>query len=125
MIKKTISAACAVLLALASASCQKSNVEQYLGIRDEIADVMNQIHDEKSADKHADELHEILEKRTLLDKSMTAQEKAEVQAYCAEHFEEILKCGIRMEPDKQRIQNNHYYNSQKLRRIMGSPDFHL
>lgn len=30
MMKKTIAAACAALLALAAVSCQKSNTEQYL-----------------------------------------------------------------------------------------------
>lgn len=54
MIKKTISAACAVLLTLASASCQKSDVDLCLDAQTELVETLQKINDRDSADKYAD-----------------------------------------------------------------------
>ena len=59
MIKKTISVAGAVLLALASASCQKNNTEQYLDMQEEMIELMESIKDRDSADKYAGKLADL------------------------------------------------------------------
>ncbi len=43
MMKKNISAICAVLLALTAVSCQKTNTEQYLDMQEEMIGLMESI----------------------------------------------------------------------------------
>ena len=43
--KKTITAACALILTLASASCQKSTTEQFLNMQEEMIELMENIKD--------------------------------------------------------------------------------
>lgn len=92
-----------------------------MDINEEIADIMGEIHDTKSADKYADKLTKLLDERMKVSQAMTEQDKAGMVS----RFEESIKMGMKMQPDTQRIQNNQYYNSEKLRQLMQSGDFHL
>ena len=51
MMKKNISAICAVLLTLTAVSCQKTNTEQYLDMQEEMIGLMESIKDQSSAEK--------------------------------------------------------------------------
>lgn len=62
MMKKTISAICAVLLTLTAVSCQKTNTEQYLDMQEEMIGLMESIKDQSSAEKNAERLAELRKK---------------------------------------------------------------
>lgn len=60
MMKKTILAACAVLLALTTISCQKSDVDLCLNAQTELVETLQKINDRDSADKYADEVDKLM-----------------------------------------------------------------
>ena len=51
MMKKNISAICAVLLTLTAVSCQKTNTEQYLDMQEEMIGLMKSIKDQSRTKK--------------------------------------------------------------------------
>ena len=112
MIKKTISVAGAVLLALASASCQKNNTEQYLDMQEEMIELMESIKDRDSADKYAGKLAD------LRKKSVPDEEKKKL--WNKEEYGKIL---FRKEPLKQTLFKKDYYGSYGLRKALSDNVF--
>ena len=114
MIKKTISGICAVLLALTTVSCQKSNVDQYLDAQTDLIETMQKINDQESADKYADEVAEILSNFSRLEKLMDKT-----------HEEDTLKDSKKYEENRKQLENlgmkmfvSRFYNSEKLARSL-------
>ena len=78
MMKKNISAICAVLLTLTAVSCQKTNTEQYLDMQEEMIGLMESIKDQSSAEKNAERLAELRKKSEELQETMKEEEKKEL-----------------------------------------------
>lgn len=118
MMKKTIAAACTALLALAAASCQKSNTEQYLDMQEEMIELMESIKDRDSADKNAGKLADLRKKSEELQKSMPDEEKKKL--WNKEEYGKIL---FRKEPLKQTLFRKDYYGSYELRKALSDNVF--
>ena len=118
MMKKTIAAACAALLALAAVSCQKSNTEQYLDMQEEMIELMESINDRDSADKNAGKLADLRKKSEELQKSMPDEEKKKF--WNKEEYGKIL---FRKEPLKQTLFRKDYYGSYELRKALSDNVF--
>ena len=118
MMKKTIAAACAALLALAAVSCQKSNTEQYLDMQEEMIELMESIKDRDSADKYAGKLADLRKKSEELEKSMPDEEKKKL--WNKEEYGKIL---FRKEPLKQTLFKKDYYGSYGLRKALSDNVF--
>lgn len=73
--KKTITAACALILTLASASCQKSTTEQFLNMQEEMIELMENIKDQSSANKAAEKIAKLRAESKELENSMSQEEK--------------------------------------------------
>ena len=115
MIKKTISVAGAVLLALASASCQKNNTEQYLDMQEEMIELMESIKDRDSADKYADEVDDLANQFFKLHDSIsdTPEEKK------LEDNPQYEKSSKQLEALGMQLFFKGYYGSEKLRNALG------
>ena len=115
MIKKTISAACAVLLTLASASCQKSDVDLCLDAQTELVETLQKINDRDSADKHADEVDDLANQFFKLHDSIsdTPEEKK------LEDNPQYEKSSKQLEALGMQLFFKGYYGSEKLRNALG------
>ncbi|MFG6361541.1 MAG: hypothetical protein K1W09_03845 [Akkermansia muciniphila] len=120
MIKKTTTAACAVLLAFTTVSCQKNNTEQYLGMQEEMIELMENIKDRDSADKNAGKLADLRKKSEELQKSMPDEEKKKL--WDKEEYGKIL---FRKEPLKQALFQKDYYGSYELRKALSDNVFQI
>lgn len=118
MMKKNITAACAIILALASASCQKSNTEQFLDMQEEMIELMESIKDQSSAERNAGKLATLRKKSKELQNSMTAEEKKEL--WNKEEYGKIL---FRKEPLRRALFNKDYYGSYELRKALSDNIF--
>ncbi|MCD8071066.1 MAG: hypothetical protein LUE08_06770 [Akkermansiaceae bacterium] len=112
MMKKTIFAACAVLLVPAFVSCQKkSDVERCLDAQSSLVETLQKINDKDSAEKYADEAGSLLEQFFTL-----------FMAINNSHRWEELKTHPQWEPLEyqlieleRRLRNQGYYGSERLR----------
>ncbi len=114
MIKKTISGICAVLLALTTVSCQKSNVDQALDTQTDLIETMQKINDQESADKYADEVAEILSNFSRLEKLMDKTQEEDTLKD-SKKYEENWK---QLEALGNKLHTEKYYNSEKLRNAL-------
>ncbi len=110
MMKKNIAAACAVFLAFASVSCQKSDVDRCLDTQTELVETLQKINDRDSADKYADEVGALMEQFLTLFNSIDDR-----------HEDEKLKkhpqwrpSWNQMEKLSTQIRDQEYYGSEKL-----------
>jgi len=115
MIKKTITAACAVLLALASASCQKSNMEQFLDIQEEMIGLMEDIKDRDSADKNAGKLADLRKKSEELQDSIPAEEKRKLM-----ENKEHVKIMFQQDSLRRALFQKDCYGSHELMKALSS-----
>lgn len=114
MMKKTITAACAVLLAFASVSCQKSDVDQCLDAQTELVETLQKINDRDSADKYADEVGDLASQFfTLSDSISNTPEKDKLRnnPQYEETSEQLEKLGMQ-------LFFKEYYGSEKLRNAL-------
>lgn len=117
MMKKTITAVCAVMLALASVSCQKKSApERYLAIQDEMIEIMGKIKDPASADKYAGKLFKLRKEAAELHKSMSDEEKHQTLTMNDQEFFKQLM--YRKEPLKQALWNANFYGSNELKQAL-------
>ena len=108
MMKKNISAICAVLLTLTAVSCQKTNTEQYLDMQEEMIGLMESI-----KDQNAERLAELRKKSEELQETMKEEEKKEL--WNKKEYGKIL---FRKEPLRQALFQKDYYGSYKLRKAL-------
>ena len=118
MMKKTILAACAVLLALTTISCQKSDVDLCLNAQTELVETLQKINARDSADKYAGKLADLRKKSEELEKSMPDEEKKKL--WNKEEYGKIL---FRKEPLKQTLFKKDYYGSYGLRKALSDNVF--
>ncbi|MCD8071067.1 MAG: hypothetical protein LUE08_06775 [Akkermansiaceae bacterium] len=112
MMKKTIFAACAVLLVSAFVSRQKkSDVEQYMDTQKEMIELMENIREQDSAEKCAGKLAALRKKAGELQNSMSDEG----------NNEEYFKLLFRKEALKQALFNKDYYGSFELRQAAFMP----
>ncbi len=108
MMKKTIFAACAVLLVSAFVSRQKkSDVEQYMDTQKEMIELMENIREQDSAEKCAGKLAALRKKAGELQNSMSDEG----------NNEEYFKLLFRKEALKQALFNKDYYSSLSCGRL--------
>ena len=111
--KKTITAACALILTLASASCQKSTTEQFLNMQEEMIELMEDIKDQCSANKAAEKIAKLRAESKELENSMSQEEKKKMW-----DMEEYGKLLFKKEPVKRELFQKDYYGSYELRQAM-------
>ncbi len=112
MMKKTIFAACAVLLVPAFVSCQKkSDVERCLDAQTSLVETLQKINDKDSAEKYADEADSLLEQFFTLCfaiKNTPGEKDLENNPQWHSLWDQLNKLG-------RRLQNQGYYGSERLR----------
>ena len=111
MMKKTILAACAVLLALTTISCQKSDVDLCLNAKTELVETLQKINDRDSADKYADEVDKLMNQFFNLFNTINntpEEEKLKDNPQWRPFWEQMGKLS-------KRLRDQGYYGSEKLR----------
>ncbi len=118
MIKKSITYACAALLAFAFVSCQKkTDVERCLDAQTSLAETLQKINDKDSADKYADQVDSIMDQFfTLLDAIRDAHKEEEVK-----NHPQWRPLGDQMGKKEGQFKSQNFYGSEKLRAAFLKP----
>ncbi len=114
MMKKNITAACAVLLAFASVSCQKNDVDQCLDAQTELVETLQKINDRDSADKYADEVGDLAGEFFKLSESINntpEKDKLKDNPQYGQNSKQLEKLGMQ-------LFFKGYYGSDKLRNAL-------
>lgn len=115
MMKKNIAVVCAVLLALTSVSCQKSNTEQFLDMQEEMIELMESIKDRDSADRNAGKLADLRKKSEELQSSIPAEEKKKLW-----NKEEQVKIMFRKDSLRRALFQKDCYGSSELMKALSA-----